>query len=245
MGEDPYDIDLPDILEDSVAVEVNKEIEGLKISLSILEDNYEQLIEEHNRIEQADLMEEDGLEIIKGSYFTYLHNYAASVYTVIKHSQRVVSKFGDDDFYDQYSNELEQRNLHLKSKFLHQIRHYIQKRKVPPIQIEQDINIATEEYSHELLLRKDMMMSWDGWSSDAEEYLKTLDDTIQIKQIIIEYQNGVDEFYEWFFKYAKLYFEEDFKSAKQVVEAIEEYKEGKMFYASELVLPFDSEDFDV
>jgi len=245
MNDGPYDINLPDILEESIAVEVNKEIEGLKISISILKDNYETLIQEHERIEQEDLMGEEGLRILKESYFTYLHNYAASVYTVIKHSQRIVDKFGDDDFYNQYTNELKERELHLKSEFLRQIRHYMQKRKVPPLQIEQSVDMVANEYSHELLLRKDMMMTWNGWSSDAKEYLDKLDDTISIKQIIKEYQQGVDEFYEWFFKYTKLYFKEGFESTKQVVQAIEEYKEGKMFYPGELVLPFDSEDFEV
>lgn len=128
----PYDISLPDALEESVAVEINKEISSLEMSLSILEDNYEELMEEHERIIQADLIEVNAMELVKENYFRFLHNYVASVYTLIKHSQRVVQKFGDDDFAEQYSEEIVERQIHRKGAFLQQLRHYMQKRRLPP-----------------------------------------------------------------------------------------------------------------
>lgn len=245
MNDDPYQMELPDVLEESIAVEVNKEIESLKMSLSILQDNFEELIEEHERIRQADLMERDGMELLKENYFTYLHNYAASVYTVIKHSQKVVNKFGDDDFSEQYSEELRERNIGKKGAFLQQMRHYMQKRKLPPLELRVTVDKSERGYSTGLYLKKDMMISWDGWTNDARDYLETLDDNVPIRQEIEEYQEAVDSFYEWFFRYSKLYFKNEFESTKKIVEQIEDYKEDQMGYPKEFVLPFESDDFDV
>lgn len=245
MNDDPYQIELPDVLEESIAVEINKEIESLKMSLSILQDNHEELIKEHERIKQADLMERDGMELLKENYFTYLHNYAASVYTVIKHSQRIVNKFGEDDFFDQYSEELSERKIDKKGAFLQQMRHYMQKRKLPPLELRVTMDKSERGYSTELLLKKDMMMSWDGWTNDARDYLETLDNSVPIKQEIEEYQEAVDSFYEWFFRYTMLYFKDEFESTRRIIEQIEDYKENRMSYPKEFVLPFESEDFDI
>jgi hypothetical protein len=245
MADRPYQVELPDALEESIAVEINKEIESLKLSLSILQDNYEELIKEHERIEQADLVEQNGIKLLKKNYFTYLHNYTASVYTLINHSLRIVNKFGDEDFTEQYSEELRERELDKKGAFLQQIRHYMQKRKLPPVKLVVTWDDSVEEYSTDLLLKKSMMMDWNGWTSDVKEYLETLADSVPIRQEIKEYQEEVVAFYDWFFKYIKLYFKEEFESAKTIVEQIEEYKEGRMGYPKEFVLPFKSDDFEV
>lgn len=245
MDEAPYQVDLPNALEESIAVEINKEVESLKMSLSILQDNYEMLIEEQERIERADLTQQDGIELIKEGYFTHLHNYAASVYTLINHSQRVVQKYGDDSFSEQYSDELKDRNIHKKGAFLQQLRHYIQKKKLPPIEILVTHRNSEDEKSADLYLKKEMMMSWDGWTSDAKDYLQTLNGGVPIRQEIEEYQEEIDSFYDWLFKYMKLYFKDDFQSTKKIVEQIEEYKEGKAMYPKEFVLPFDSQDFEI
>ena len=245
MDDDPYQIELPDVLEDSVAVEINKEIESLKMSLSILQDNYEVLMEEQERIEQADLMEQDGMELLKESYFTHLHNYTTSVYTLVNHSQRVVQKYGDDAFSDQYSDELKERNIHNKGAFLQQLRHYMQKRKLPPIEISVTYDDSERGYSTELYLKKEMMMSWDGWTSDAKDYLRSVDEKVPIREEIEGYQEEIDSFYDWLFQYMRLYFKEDFELTKKIVEQIEQHKEGKAMYQKEFVLPFESEDFDI
>lgn len=100
-------------------------------------------------------------------------------------------------------------------------------------------------YTTELSLKKSMMVSWDGWTTEAREYLKSVEDEVPLREEIEVYQREISSFYDWFFKYTRLYFKEEFESTRKLVEEIEEYKEGKMVYPKEFVLPFTSEDFKI
>lgn len=240
-------IPLPKPLKEVEAVEINEDVEALKITLSILKGNYEELIGKHYEYQdfEYDDWVSDEVEIfklLKEDYFRLLHNYITSVYTLINHSQRIVNKYGDEGFAEQYSEEIQEREIDTKGAFLQQLRHYTQKRKVPPIQATFEFHQEEPDFS--LRLRKDMIESWDGWNNDAQQYLSSLDDQIPLKELIENYQNEIESFYGWFFKYVKLYFKKEYDEAKKIIQEIEEEKPDTMMYSTDYFVPFDVEDFE-
>lgn len=245
MSGDERGVQLPKRLQDKVGVEVYREIEALKVSVDILKGNYEVLINEHDKYRTKSI-EEWGeinvLRLLKENYFRPLHNYIASVYTLISHSQRIVNKFGGTDYSNQYSDELSEREIDRKGEFLGQLRHYTQKRKVPPIEAS-FVMKAEEDHELTLHIRKDLMVDWDGWNQSAREYLETLDDRVPLRQEIKKYQDEVEDFYDWFYKYTELYFDEEYREVAEIIEEIEEEKPDSMVYPVEYHVPFDADDF--
>jgi len=226
-------------------VKVYREIEALKISVCILNGNYEVLIDKHDDYEGKSIeewSEINGLELLKEDYFRPLHNYIASVYTLISHSQRIVNKFGEDDYAIEYSSELSEREIDKKGEFLSQLRHYTQKRKVPPVEASFVVKGETE-HEFTLNIRKDMMVNWDGWNKSAREYLETLDNRVPLRREIEDYQQEVEGFYDWFYTYTRLYFKEEYEEVAKIIEEIEEEKPDSMMYPVEYYVPFEADDF--
>lgn len=221
----PDEIPKSDFIENSPGVEIHRELDTLTVSLNIQRGNFRELKSLHQEFREytrEDWEEIDLNAVIKEEYFRLLHNYISSVYTVINHSQRIVSKYGDDDLYDNYSGKLRDQKLDKRGMFLTQLRHYTQKRKVPPISAGHIIHSDQTEFR--LSIRKDLLLDWDGWTKDAKAYLESLDNRVEILDIIKAYQQESEDFYEWFFKYARLYFSDELEATLERVLLIETLK---------------------
>jgi len=215
-----------EFIEESPGIEIHKELDSLKISLDIQKGNYEELLAKHESFRSYSFEEWENtspIKLMKKEYYRPFHNYIASVYTVIKHSQRIVDKFGGDDFYEQYTNEIVDRNLDKRGEFLRELRHYTQKRKVPPLESHLEYN--AEGVAFEILVPKEQIIDWQGWSNTSKAFLKQLDSKVHLLDIINRYQEESENFYDWFFKYARLYFKEELTDALERIIFVEKMKE--------------------
>ena len=200
-----------EIIENSPGAEIHQELSSIQISLKIQEDNYSELVDLHMKYQNYSIQEwqeKDIFEVIKSEYFRPFHNYVASIYTVTKHSQRIVNNYGDDSFYEEYTNEIFERDLHKHGEFLRQLRHYTQKRKVPPLATHFEFE-NTSEVDFQLETVKNKLLEWSGWNSDAKKYLKELDEQVPLLDIIKRYQRESEKFNDWFLKYSQYYFSEE------------------------------------
>jgi hypothetical protein len=235
---------LPNELSDLKAIEIHEDMEALRHTLKIHRGNYEELVAKHREFDQVsgeDWKEINPIRMISDEYMRPLHNYAASSYTLISHSQKLTNKFGGDEFSDQYSKELQERDIVRKGQFFKQLRHYTQKYRLPPVQGTHTIKTDTSEFI--LKLRKDMMIGWDGWNQKAKQYLEELDDRVPIEREVSSYQQEIEKFYDWFQQYTKFYFSEEFKEAADALEQLEAKKPDEGLIDPKDIHPFDVKDF--
>lgn len=220
-------VDLHEEIEDLKGTELQREMESLHTSLQILTQNYQLIVHAEETLEESglelfDQQNREKMDEFQVEYLRRLHNYVSSVYSIIKHSQRVVNKYGEDDFAEHYSDELEDRDLIEKGEFLRQLRHYTQKRKLPPISSKMSWTREEGEMEFDMVIDKEDMLDWDGWNSDAEDYLESLGDEIDLDAQINQYQEEITDFYDWFFRYMENYFHEEFEEREELVEEARE-----------------------
>lgn len=236
--------DLPDVLADLRAIQIHQDMESLSLSRKIHRGNYEELMDEHRRyndFSSDDWLEVDVMDLLKNDYLRLLHNYSSSSWTLINHSQRIIDKHGDDGFSQQYSAELKERRLHNTGQFFKQIRHYTQKRKMPPVEALH--SFTTDGVEFNLFLRRDMMMDWAGWNKPAREYLNKLGDRVPIESELVRYQSDIESFHDWFSRYTKLYFREEYDKALETIQKLDREKPDTAVYDPKYVHPFDADDF--
>lgn len=181
------------------------DMRSLYTTLQMVNKNYQILVQKRDEFVNNDAKEwmtrlgEDTQEFFR-EYLRRLHNYAASVHTLTHHTYTFFDRYENKapDLHSKYSDELHERDLDVKVNLLKQIRHYTQKNWEPPLAAR--ISPAMEdgeEDTLELYLEKEEMLEWDGWNSETRDFLKGLDDEIYITQLAEEYQNEVNDFYNW------------------------------------------------
>lgn len=202
MTDDNSFRDLYSDLNEMEGTKLVRELRGLKDSVYTLDENFDDLNEMdvwfQNQGFQIQPMDRLGqLEPFQREYLRRLHNYLTSVYSLIKHTQRINNNFGSDTFQSEYTAELGARNLTERGEFLRQLRHYTQKRKLPPI----EVTLLQEDggVRFAIVVPKTELMDWDEWNEDAEEYLETVPDEVDIQIEVRKYHEKVGGFYEWYF----------------------------------------------
>ena len=195
-----------EIMEDALhseGVEIFFDIKSLYTTLNMVNKNYRLLCKKRNEFRNrgADYWMKNDIDPFFREYLRRLHNYAASVHTLISHTYTFLDRYEEQspELKPRYFEELRSRDLEKKVNLLKQIRHYTQKRWEPPLSASISPAMDDEgEEKLELHLKKDEMLEWDGWDSDVREFLEDLDDEIEITELAIDYQNDINDFYDWF-----------------------------------------------
>lgn len=190
---------------DSEGRRIFNDMRSLYTTLQMVNKNYQMLVQKRDEFVNEDAIEwmmrsgEDTQEFFR-EYLRRLHNYAASVHTLTHHTYTFFNRYESKapDLHSKYSAELDKRGLGVKVNLLKQIRHYTQKNWEPPLAAE--ISPAMEDGAGdtlELYLKKEEMLEWNGWDPEPRDFLKELGDEIYITQLAEEYQNEVNDFYNW------------------------------------------------
>lgn len=190
---------------DSRGREIFNDMRSLYTTLQMVNKNCQLLVAKRDEFVSQDAIHwmttPDGeMQEFFKEYLRRLHNYAASVHTLTHHTYTFFSRNEDlaPELQSKYSEELARRNLGVKVNLLKQIRHYTQKNWEPPLAA--NISPAMDEDDEDTLqlyLDKKEMLDWDGWSTDTRKFLNNLDDEIIITRLAEEYQQEVNDFYEW------------------------------------------------
>lgn len=132
-------------------------------------------------------------------YSRLLHNYAASVHTMISHSYTFLDRYEDEkpELKEQYFEELQDRGLTVRGDLIKGLRHYTQKYWQAPIGLSLSAG-PDRPAERSITVDVDTMLEWDEWEADVREYLESLDDQKNITNLTEEYQEDVNDFYDWF-----------------------------------------------
>jgi hypothetical protein len=126
-----------------------------------------------------------------------LHNYVASVKSLVDHTRRIAIKLmgGDNLVTYQKRIDTEFRNDALTT-FLHDLRNYLLHVSHPPVRstmrFEQNaVRSVGIEFSPQGLL------NWDGWHIRSIEFIEGHSDGIPVAKLVADYQRKVHAFYQW------------------------------------------------
>lgn len=142
-------------------------------------------------------------------YSRLFHNCVTAVYSLINHTQRFVNKYGDESFRDVYSSTVKEYELSKRAHFLKQLRHYTQKRTLPPLRRFRHSPGGDKDDIHRVIVQKEDLLEWDGWDVPAHEYITGLGDRIDVTEQVLDYRAAIVDFYDWFDEFAKDEFEEE------------------------------------
>lgn len=179
------------------------DIKSLYTTLNMVNKNYRLLCKKRNEFVNRGAeywLVNDTQEFFR-EYLRRLHNYAASVHTLISHTYTFLDRYENKkpELKEKYFEELRSRGLDVKVQLLRQIRHYTQKNWEPPLSARISPAVSEDDEEElELLLDKEKMLEWDGWDSETKPFLESLDGDIEITELAIEYQSEINDFYDWF-----------------------------------------------
>jgi hypothetical protein len=189
---------------ESEGTRILSDIKSLYSTLEMVNKNYDILVEQRDEFTDKSIdywiaKPEREMQDFFKEYVRRLHNYTASVHTLTHQTYTFFDRYGDraPNLKSTYSGELNRRNFEVKVNLIKQIRHYIQKYWEPPLGANLGTSEDRGEYM-ELYLEKEEMLEKGSWTSGPREFLESLDEEIIITRLAEDYQQEVNEVYEWF-----------------------------------------------
>jgi len=133
-----------------------------------------------------------------------LHNYVASVKTLVEHSRIQMNKETDEEFLAEYRARVTAVFDGLLPKFVQKLRDYVVHYDVPIGRYTLPLGPSTPQWVR-FPLSTARLKKWGGWN-EAKQYLDEHPDEIDLRETVIEYAGLVEMFYEWLFdEYQRVY----------------------------------------
>lgn len=126
-----------------------------------------------------------------------LHNYSASVKTLVDHTRNFKNKIEDNNFQNTYEEKLTKLNNNDVVGFMQKLRNYVQHYKLPIIKTNLSIN--GNIFEAKIILDKNELLKWKKWGSNSKKYIGEFDEGIEIIPLCEEYYNLIHEFYIFFY----------------------------------------------
>lgn len=144
----------------------------------------------------------DKLERIHLDIIRRLHNFVASVLSLIDHTRNLHKElYSGTGMFPEYNQKvkLEFENDPL-SQFVIKLRQYCQHYQAPDIGTTFSITRNGNSFDEKrtVVLFTENLKTFDGWNVKAKEYLNSLDKEIDILQLVTAYRDKVIKFYQWF-----------------------------------------------
>jgi hypothetical protein len=188
---------------DSKGREVFQDIKSLYLTLLMVNKNYAELTEARDWFLEQDVEvfnwdNQDQAQDFMKEYARLLHNYAASVHTLISHTYTFLGRYENQhpELKETYFQKLRNRGLTVRGDLVKGLRHYTQKYWQAPIGLSLS---AGRDQSTERAITIDVeaLLEWDEWKREVKDYLESLDKRENITNIVEDYQEDINDFYDW------------------------------------------------
>lgn len=203
-------------IEQSFHIEAYSSMRQLVLSLYTFRENhllFKELLEYHNNINliHSDVFKRKLLRWeyhpLEQKIYQLFLNFVASAKALIDHTRNNVKNlYLETSFYKEYQDKVDKE---LKSvpvrAFVQDLRSYILHNKFPFVSpqfklqrvspVGSSENLAVPEIK--LILSKQQLLRWDGWTKPSKRYLEAQDDQIPIVTFVDEYYLLIDNFYVW------------------------------------------------
>mgnify|MGYP007008815102 CR=1 FL=1 len=212
--------------EDLKGTQIENDLERIDDMVYAVVQNCDKLYEEFSwwdEFEGYDETTADERKDFDQEYSRLFHNCVAAIYSLINHTQRFVNKYGDESFRTSYSSTVKDYELSERAHFLTQLRHYTQKRTLPPLRRFSHSQGGDEDDVNRVIIQKEDLLEWDEWNATAREYITGLDDRVDVTEQVLDYREAVVDFYDWFDEYARDEFKHEIELSNMMYEDFMNY----------------------
>lgn len=130
--------------------------------------------------------------------FRLLHNYLATVASLIDHSRKLVRGYEDGDFASQYEQRVREITDAELGPTLKDLRNYLLHNAVPPISLTMALSGDTQVHDFSVQLDTEELLRWGKWSSASKTYLGARQKLV-IRDCVQEYASSIQSLHEWLF----------------------------------------------
>lgn len=187
--------------------EIMTNLHHLATSDFIVRRNYQELLNGIKRFE-ADitimyLKNVRRFEFASKEITRMLHNYLASIKSLIDHTTRFKRNLKNPKLDSEYLRKVRKLTSNECAVFIKQFRNYIQHYELPLISAHLTVTRKKPEKPDfeedlRLLLNKEDLLKWDKWNQSSKNYINKFDE-LKLGEIFEEYEAFNNEFYEWFY----------------------------------------------
>lgn len=129
-----------------------------------------------------------------------LHNYVASVGTLVDHSRNLIRNYEGTELATEYEARLEKVREKPVTGFIKRLRNYTLHSGMPSLGLQHSWTREGDGFreTHTVFFEKSKMLEWSGWGG-ARQYLQEKGDTVPYRDIIQEYADAIESLYEWLY----------------------------------------------
>jgi hypothetical protein len=185
---------------------VRLQMEGLGRSIAMLETNAAELTEwldafADTRV-QIVLWNEDNdglLDMFLTDIARRLHNYVASVMSLVEHNRRTIREqyAEDDSLRKAYQGRVMESFGTGEVAFMQDLRDFTLHYELPPLSARFSMG-RDQPTRSEILLDRDRLRTFSGWSQKGKGFLAAGDGPIDLRAVVDTYMKTVRGFYQWF-----------------------------------------------
>lgn len=180
-------------------------IRHLATSQYVLNGNYQEL---HNLIisyeQNSSILAVQNrlkLEAFHKEFLRLLHNYLASIFSLIEHTRKFCKELNNQELDENYQVDLENLKTNNCIRFLKDLRTYTQHWKLPFVSATFSMKVANTgnrkaTIQQKLILHKNDLLEWKGWSQESKKCMEIYEEKIDLKLIIDEYQELIASFHK-------------------------------------------------
>jgi hypothetical protein len=207
MGDQPSLLQLADELRNMTWYRVHGHLDRLSLSVHTFEGNFRELAavgtalcDPRRSAPFTRLRHHDVLGLLLCEFIRHLHNYVAAAMSLVVHSRRISRRIAEEGhpvegYQDRVDSEFRYNARH---QIIQGLRNYYLHYEMPDVDMTVSIDGGELRIKQVLELRVEDLLRSDRWKPEAEAYLKSVGEKLDVMGVITTYRHQVRGFYQWF-----------------------------------------------
>ena len=196
---------LYDEIVESKAYQVRLRMQVLETNYYVFDRNYQDFIRLIGAVEHPDSFskvwtsdKKSVMQSVLSEIARLLQNLVAAE-SLVEHIRNLMNDwYKDSVFLGQYQHEVSRRfGDSQRVKFVEDLRNYCLHFRLPPVAGQFEIRQENDVPIQMIMLDKAELLTWDGWTANAKQFLAASDDRIRLGEVAKQYHSEVTEFYQW------------------------------------------------
>ena len=202
-------------INSSSGYQITQEMNSLNDSVRVLNANYVE-IKNHLQNFQKDYKKINGNSLHPNlENKRLIHNYLASSISLVDHTRIHIKLIHKEKEFSDYQPMIEKTFIkNPLCVFIKDFRQYLQHYRLP--------EISFQAYAFNIKLKWSIIIStselekFSGWKKESKVFIKNKNPRLDLLDVAENYQNVVNDFYNWFTKTQKEIFTEEIKKFEQL-----------------------------
>jgi hypothetical protein len=189
---------------------IQAKIRGLQSSYYVFESNYRWLLRALDYFGRTEVFMElwrldnrTKLERFIDEVTRLLHNFLAGAQSLVEHTRVFKNKmYKGHRFQKVYQEQVDRDLKHAPIVcFVQDLRNYVLHKQLPIASAQLNLTGGEgtiAEFDSTVRLDVTELREWDKWKPESRVYLDSLDDRVQIREVVEKYEDAIGAFYQWF-----------------------------------------------